>query len=203
MPRARKHKEGCHLIKTFISEPKFWSSQALISPGAGDSVFSNTESQGGGALLKDTLTLRQRDRMLPGHIWPLMSVPYGCNWFQNLLSVPTHLATATRHLLSPLLFFPDQVTYPGRIRPRLCSPHSFLTSFLFSVPGGSWTVSPLACKCICASGIQWSVSVWTHFSSFLLSFCSCVVWKHDPSPDLVGHCWLELNLPDFPKWGQE
>ena len=100
---------------------------------------------------------------------PCVTILYGCNWFQNLLSVPVHLAVATGHLSSPLLF-PDQVTYPGRIRPRLCTLHSFLTSFLFSMPGGSWTVSSLACKCICASSVQWSMSVWMCFSSFLLSF---------------------------------
>lgn len=82
------------------------------------------------------------------------TVPYGFNWFQNLLSVPVHLGVAIGHLSFPLLFFPDQVTYPGRIRPRLCTLHSFLTSFLFSMPGGSWTVSSLACKCICASSVQ-------------------------------------------------
>ena len=56
--------------------------------------------------------------------------PYGFNWFQNLLSVPVHLGVAIGHLSFPLLFFPDQVTYQGRIRPRLCTLHSFLTSGL-------------------------------------------------------------------------
>lgn len=141
--------------------------------------------------------------MLPGHVGPVMSVPYGCNWLQTLLSVPTHLTIATDISFLPL-FFPDQVTYPGRITPRFCILHSFLTSFLFSMPGGSWTISSLACKCICASSIHWSMSFWMCFSSFLLSFLFLCFLKACPlSWPWWGHCWLELKLPDFPKWRQE
>lgn len=109
------------------------------------------------------------------------TVPYGFNCFQNLLSMPVHLGVAIGHLSFPLLFFPDQVTYPGRIRPRLCTLHSFLTSFLFSMPGGSWTVSPLACKCICASCVQWSMSIWMFLFLPSLSFLF---------PALYGACLL-------------
>lgn len=129
-----------------------------------------------------------------------MSVPYSRDWLQNLHSVPAHLAVATGHLFSPLLFFPAQVTYPGRIRPRLCTLHSFLTSFLFSMPGGSWTVSSLACKCICASGIHRSMSVWMCFSSFLLSFLFPCCLKACPSlltrgaiGDWSSSCQIFLN----------
>lgn len=141
--------------------------------------------------------------MLSGHVWPL-SVPYSCDWLQNLHSVPAHLAVATGHLFSPLLFFPAQVTYPGRITPRLCTLHSFLTSFLFSMPGGSWTVSSLACKCICASSIQWS-HVCLNVFLFLPAFLSVPMLSESMpfSPDLWDHCWLQFKLPDFPKWRQE
>lgn len=136
-----------------------------------------------------------------------MSVPYGCNWLQNLLSVSMHLAIATRHLFSPLLFFSDQVRWliQEGLHPDSIFSTLFFTSFLFSMPGGSWTISSLACKCICASSIQWSMSFWICFSSFLLSSMFPCCLKACPlSWPWWGHCWLELKLlPDFPKWRQE
>lgn len=113
------------------------------------------------------------------------------------IGVSVHLAVATGHLSSLLLFFPDQVTYPRRIRPRLSTLHSFLTSFLFSIPGGSWTVSSLACKCICAPSIQCSMSVWIF--PFLLAFLSIphVVREHAPSPDLVDPLLTGAQVAGF------
>lgn len=116
-----------------------------------------------------------------------------------------HLGVAIGHLSFPLLFFPDQVTHPGRIRPRLCTLHSFLTSFLFSMPGGSWTVSSLACKCICASSVQWSMSIWMFsLPSFAFLSVPCIVWSMPSLLTLWGHCWMELKLPDsfFLNWGK-
>lgn len=84
----------------------------------------------------------------------LMGLCWRRCWFSDLLMIscvvlpivtfttgslcpPALLTGATGLLCSLLLFFPDQVTYPRRIRPRLYILHSFLTSFLFSMPGGS------------------------------------------------------------------
>lgn len=157
MPRAQKYKERGHLMIKLIAEVyKFWRSRAGICPWARDPAFSSTEYQGVGALPEETQS-RTEGWNVPG-VYDLLCP---CSLRLQLVLELARRAYAsccsfwaTGHLSSPLLFFPDQVTYPGRIRPRLCTLHSFLISFFFSMPGGSWTVSSLACKCICASSVQ-------------------------------------------------
>lgn len=199
MPRGHKYKERCHWMIKFISESKFWSIQAFISPRAGIQP-SVIQTKGRGSAEGHTQGPKEELYMTS-----YVTVPYSCSWLQSLLSVLTLLAVATGHLSSPLLFFPDQVTYPGRIRPRLCTLHSFLTSFLFSIPGGSWTVSSLACKCICASSLQWSMSVWTCFSSSCFPFCfPCCLrvcplcWPCGAIVDWSSGCQIL-----FPRWRQK
>ncbi|KAB1270651.1 Ceramide synthase 5 [Camelus dromedarius] len=79
--------------------------------------------------------------------WEMIG-PYPSWWFFNgLLLILQVLHVIWSYLIVRIAFkalIRGKVTYPGRIRPRLCTLHSFLTSFLFSVPGGSWTVSSLA-----------------------------------------------------------
>ncbi|KAF6117947.1 ceramide synthase 5 [Phyllostomus discolor] len=80
--------------------------------------------------------------------WEMIG-PYPSWWlFNGLLLTLQVLHVIWSYLIARIAFkalIRGKVTYPGRIRPRLCTLHSFLTSFLFSMPGGSWTVSSLAC----------------------------------------------------------
>ncbi|KAJ8788988.1 hypothetical protein J1605_022394 [Eschrichtius robustus] len=84
--------------------------------------------------------------------WEMIG-PYPSWWlFNGLLLILQVLHVIWSYLIARIAFkalIRGKVTYPGRIRPRLCTLHSFLTSFLFSMPGGSWTVSSLA-SCISA-----------------------------------------------------
>nr|KAF6451981.1 ceramide synthase 5 [Molossus molossus] len=80
--------------------------------------------------------------------WEMIG-PYPSWWlFNGLLLILQVLHVIWSYLIARIAFkalIRGKVTYPGRIRPRLCTLHSFLTSFLFSMPGGNWTVSSLAC----------------------------------------------------------
>ncbi|XP_028644125.1 ceramide synthase 5 isoform X2 [Grammomys surdaster] len=89
--------------------------------------------------------------------WEILG-PYTSWWlFNGILLILQTLHVIWSYLIVRIAFkafVQGKVTYPGGIRPRLCTFCSFLTSFLFSLPGGSWTVPSFACKCICASSVE-------------------------------------------------
>ncbi|XP_011903705.1 PREDICTED: ceramide synthase 5 isoform X2 [Cercocebus atys] len=78
--------------------------------------------------------------------WEIIG-PYASWWLLNgLLLTLQVLHVIWSYLIARIALkalIRGKVTCPGRIKP--CTLHSFLTSFLFSMPGGSWTVSSLAC----------------------------------------------------------
>uniref|UniRef100_A0A8D2HGZ7 Ceramide synthase 5 n=1 Tax=Urocitellus parryii TaxID=9999 RepID=A0A8D2HGZ7_UROPR len=80
--------------------------------------------------------------------WEMIG-PYPSWWlFNGLLLILQVLHVIWSYLIARIAFkalIRGKVTCQGRIRPRLCTLHSFLTSFFFSMPGGNWTVSSLAC----------------------------------------------------------
>ncbi|XP_054951648.1 ceramide synthase 5 isoform X9 [Pan paniscus] len=77
--------------------------------------------------------------------WEIIG-PYASWWLLNgLLLTLQVLHVIWSYLIARIALkalIRGKVTCPGRIRP--CTLHSFLTSFLFSMPGRSWTVSSLA-----------------------------------------------------------
>lgn len=190
MPRAQKYKERGHLMIKLIAEVyKFWRSRAGTCPWAQDPAFSSTEYQGGGALPEETLSPGQRDGMYPAYMICCVPVPYGCNWFWNLLSVPMHPAVASGLLdISLLPCFSFLTRWP--IQEGL-DPDSVLST-LFSPPSFS--------LCLVGAGqfhlLHVSVSVLLVFSKACLServslpscfpSCSPCCLQACLSPDPVG-----------------